>query len=166
MARKFLLGLNIACTLLLGISTISCEKEYMTIVPNIDPFEFDVNLDNPKYQKLKNGSFSSVLVTNGCGSLSGLGVCGYNSHGILLFRYLEETEIYAYDATCSNDTACLKYGVVEQSSQYPANGVCRRCGSSYNLIDGKHTEKKLMLRRYGVMPIGSYTGQFRVSNKY
>jgi nitrite reductase/ring-hydroxylating ferredoxin subunit len=117
-------------------------------------FEFVVNLSTPSYAPLRN-SMSSVSVYN----------YGYQKHGILIYRHLDQSEMYAYDATCVDNAECLEKGIVSGDKDNSALGKCARCGAHYTLTDGIHTEKRIRLRAYSITPLPNATEQWRVSNR-
>jgi nitrite reductase/ring-hydroxylating ferredoxin subunit len=142
----------------------SCEKPYQCPVPAIELFSFDINLNNSEFAPLQS-SLGAVTKNSGCGSPNG--TCGYNNHGIIIFRYVYDNEILAYDATCPNDSACInsKSARVEVDKTNPSQVQCSRCKSVYSLVDGRHNQKRIELRRYNVYPLPNYTKQYRVSNR-
>ncbi|MDR1226529.1 MAG: hypothetical protein LBK47_06475 [Prevotellaceae bacterium] len=145
--------------------TSSCEKSYQCPVPAVEPFSFDVNLASKEFMALQS-LLAAVVKNNGCGSTNG--TCGYNNHGIIVFRYVYDNEIFAYDATCPNDSICIssRSAKVEiNKTGNSAQGICSRCKSVYSLIDGRHSQKRIELRRYNVTPYSGYTNQYRVSNR-
>ncbi|MGL4364054.1 MAG: hypothetical protein ACRCSB_02485 [Bacteroidales bacterium] len=123
-----------------------CSQEYICPVPNIKAFSFDITMPNYNTMdaKIKNG-------------------IGYNGHGILVYHHYDGA-VYAYDATCANDSECVKNGVIRFDGQGHPTATCRRCRSQYYLLDGKHLKEKLLLRQYGVQKILYTSDQYRIFN--
>ncbi len=108
-----------------------CETE--TPIPQVH-VNFTIYLNNPMYNAL-NSVGNSVYVPHQ----------GYR--GIIITR-TDVEEFAAYDAACTYDTGDNQAVVEIKDIQ----GVCRKCGSRYNLLFG-YVEKSpatVALKNYGV----------------
>ncbi|MDR2814296.1 MAG: nitrite reductase (NAD(P)H) small subunit [Prevotellaceae bacterium] len=129
--------------------TAACTKEYDCPVPGVERFKFSVYM--PSYEIM-----TAKVVPN----------CGYGKHGVIVFRYNNaQDEVFAFDATCPNSEECLASGVVALAEPN-VYADCNKCKSRYSLIDGKHTEKRIKLRAYYVLPMPNATDRYYVSNYY
>ncbi len=142
---------NTACLALFGavlLLAAACDEEYVCPIPNIDRFEFNVIM--PSHEIMTSNAAAGARY-------------GYNKHGVIVFRYSsEDIDVFAFDATCPNSEACMNSpkGYVKDDTY--GHGVCQNCGSSYSLMDGKHSDKKIMLRPYLVQRMGK--DYYRISN--
>ena len=138
---------NRVCLALFGGFTLllSCTKDYVCPIPNIDLFSFDVYVptDQILTAQRKPG--------------------GYKEHGIIVYHYYDG-EVHAFDATCPNSEECMEQGVVVCDGDGLVTGTCKRCTSQYYLRDGKHLNKRVALRPYNVQRIPNTKEQYRISN--
>ncbi|MDR3366185.1 MAG: nitrite reductase (NAD(P)H) small subunit [Prevotellaceae bacterium] len=141
--KKLLLCLSLAAL------AAACTKEYDCPVPGGVRVDFDVCM--PAYDIMK-----ATVRPNS----------GYNQHGVIVFRYHNApNEVFAFDATCPNSEECLASGVVAPV-KLEVYAECRKCKSRYSLIDGRHTEKKIKLRAYFVIPMLNATDCYYVRSYY
>ncbi|MDR2937713.1 MAG: hypothetical protein LBU92_02085 [Prevotellaceae bacterium] len=132
----------------LALLALGCTEDYTCPIPNIDRFTFNVIMPIHELETAK---------TQGNG--------GYKKHGIIVYRFLDaDGDVHAFDATCANSAECVENGVVVFDGVGTVTATCRRCRSQYYLRDGKHLQKKVMLRPYIVQHIANTMEQYRVSN--
>ncbi len=123
-----------------------CSDEYVCPVPNVPLFSFDVLVRTSEPLTAK--------------TVSGY---GYKLHGIIVYHHYDN-EVFAFDATCPDSEECISSGVVAFDGDARVTGTCKRCHSQYNLMDGHHASKEIMLRPYNVQRIANTAEQYRVSN--
>ncbi|MDR0415035.1 MAG: hypothetical protein LBH84_06435 [Prevotellaceae bacterium] len=143
----FLKSKTLHSCLAVALLTVACTKEYDCPVPDVGRFEFDVHM--PAYEIM-----TAKLTSR----------YGYNRHGVIVFRYNNApNEVFAFDATCPDSEECLASGVVEYiNGSGSLHGACKRCGSRYSMVDGKHADKRIKLRAYPVQPLPNATDWYRV----
>jgi opacity protein-like surface antigen len=130
----------------------ACTEDYVCPVPNVDRFEFYLTM--PSHE---------VMVSKMVSRTSTGAKCGYNGHGVVVFRYSsEDIDVFAFDATCPSSEACMSSAKGYVKDDTYGHGVCQNCGSSYSLVDGRHSDKKIMLRPYSVQRMG--IDYYRIGN--
>ena len=125
----------------------ACTKEFVSPIPNIDRFSFDV------FVRVDTMIMDAIVHPH----------VGFNGNGIIIYHH-HSGVVRAFDVTCPDSEVCVERGVVAHDGAGNPHATCRRCSSRYYLLDGRHTAQRVMLRPYRIERLGRESFFFRVSN--
>lgn len=147
-----LLSKTILLSVVIFCSHCSPDFEY----PQLPAASFDFSFDIAT-------SPYNALQTSLTGIVVGKGQYGYQRNGILMFRYIYDSDMFAYDATCPQPECIAKNQSLTFDSKTIA--VCRNCKQQYDLLTGLPTAKnaKYRLKPYHVTQETDF--RYRVSGQ-